>query len=63
MEGGKTVLVSKIVIDQQTYGCGKERNYSLRLSSLLLSYMNVNFGVARSIENHGRRLRRFIFFL
>jgi hypothetical protein len=53
MEGEKIIMDLKIVVNQRTFGYGIKGNSSLRLSSLLLSYMVVKFGVVASLENRG----------
>jgi hypothetical protein len=55
MEGGNLIMDLKTIVNQWTFGFGIRRNSSLRLSSLMLSYMVVKFGAATSLENHGER--------
>jgi len=55
MEGGKLIMDLKIVQNQRTFGFGISRNFSLRLSPFLLSYMVAKFGLATSLENRGER--------
>jgi hypothetical protein len=55
MEGGKLIMGLKTIVNQQTFGYGIRKNSSLRLSSLLLFYMDVKFGDVVSLENHGER--------
>jgi hypothetical protein len=51
MEGGKLIMDLKTIVNQWTFDFGIRRNSSLRLLSLMLSYMVVKFGVATSLEN------------
>jgi hypothetical protein len=50
MEGGKLILHLKTNVNP--------RNSSFKILSLMLSYMDVKFGVVASIENHGGRLSK-----
>jgi hypothetical protein len=55
MEGGKLIMGSKIIVNQQNFGFGMKRKSSFTLSSLQLSYMDVKFGVAVYLDNLGER--------
>jgi len=55
MEGGKLILILKIVVNWQTFGYAIRKISSLRLLSLLLSYIDVNLGDAISLMNLGER--------
>ena len=52
MEGGKLIMNLKAIINQNTSSFQMGRNSSLRLSSLLLSYMVEKFGATSSLNNH-----------
>ena len=53
MEGGKLIMDLKTIVNQLTFFFKIRRNSSLRLSLLLLSYMDVKFKAKTSFENHG----------
>ena len=55
MEGGKLIMGSKTIVNQQNFGFGIKKNSSFTLSSLHLPYMDVNFWVAVYLENPGER--------
>jgi hypothetical protein len=55
MEGGKLIMGLKTIVNQWIFGYGIRKNSSLRLSLLLLFYMDVKFGDAVSLESHGER--------
>ena len=52
MEGAKLIINLKIIVNQHTFGFGIRINSYLRLSSLLLFYMDVKFGVATSLDDY-----------
>jgi hypothetical protein len=60
MEGGKPILVLKTIVNQQIFECEKKRNSCFKLSSLMLSYIDVKFEVVASLENHGGKLSKSI---
>lgn len=48
----------KTIISQEIFGFGIKRSFSLRLSSHLLFYMDVKFGVEVYPKSHGGRLNK-----
>jgi hypothetical protein len=55
MDGGKIIMSLKTIVNLQNLGRGIRKNSSVRLSSLLLSYMDLNFRDAISLDNCGQR--------
>jgi hypothetical protein len=55
MEGGNLIMGLKTIVNYWTFGYGIRKNSSLRLSLLMLFYMDVKFGDALYLENHGER--------
>jgi hypothetical protein len=55
--GGKLIMSLKTIVSQSIFVFGVKKGSSLRLSSPLLSYTDVKFGVAVYLESHGERLR------
>lgn len=55
MEGEKIIMDFKTIVSQYTFGYGIRRSSSLRLKSLLLSYMSVESLVVIFLENYGER--------
>ena len=52
-EGGKLTLVLKTIVRWKTSSCGIKGNSSLRLSSLSLPYVGVNFWVVEYPKSRG----------
>jgi hypothetical protein len=44
MKGGKVIMGLKTIVNQHTFGYGIRKNSSMRISTLLLFYMDVKFG-------------------
>jgi hypothetical protein len=55
MDGGKLIMGLNTIVNRQTFGFGITKNDSVTLLLLQLSYMDVNFGVAVSLENPEER--------
>jgi hypothetical protein len=55
MEGRIIIMSLKTIVNLWNFGCVIRRKSSVRLSSFMLFYMDVNFGNAISLENPGER--------